>query len=188
MVLSISSIIFINDVFWNARSFSSRLKDIVVSLSLLKNIKNEHAVKEIIKALGIVFGDIGTSPIYTLSVVFLLVQSSVENILGVLSLIVWTLIMLVTIQYAWLAMSLSQKGEGGTIVLREILVPMLHSQKLVIAVTFLSFIGISFLIGDGVITPAISILSAVEGLTLIPTFAGLHQGALIILAGIICIC
>jgi KUP system potassium uptake protein len=76
----------------------------------------------IIKALGLVFGDIGTSPIYTITVVFLLFQPpSQENVLGVLSIMVWTMLTLVTVQYAWIAMNLSRRGEGGTIVLKEIL-------------------------------------------------------------------
>ena len=77
--------------------------------------------------MGVVFGDIGTSPIYTLTVIFLLVQPNLENLLGIISLIVWTLTILVTIQYAWLAMQLGRKGEGGTIVLKEIILPMLKS-------------------------------------------------------------
>ena len=81
--------------------------------------------KDIIKAMGIVFGDIGTSPIYTLSIIFTLTIPSQENIYGVLSLIFWTLITLVTIQYAWIAMSMSTKGEGGIIVLKEILITTL---------------------------------------------------------------
>ena len=60
-------------------------------------------------------------------------------------------------------MSLGKRGEGGTIVLRELLTPLLKSGRQVALVTLLSFIGISLIIGDGVITPAISILSAVEG-------------------------
>ena len=112
--------------------------------------------KEVIKSLGVVFGDIGTSPIYTLSVIFLLIQPTAQNVIGVLSLIIWTLFLLVTVQYSWLAMSLGKKGEGGTIVLRELLVPLLRSEKYVKFVTFLSFIGIALFIGDGVITPAVS--------------------------------
>lgn len=69
-------------------------------------------MQKIIKALGLVFGDIGTSPIYTLSVVFLLLPATYENILGVLSIIFWTLIILPTLQYTVLAMSLSLRGEG----------------------------------------------------------------------------
>ena len=75
----------------------------------------------VLRALGLVFGDIGTSPIYTLTVVVALTVPTEAHILGVLSLIVWTLILLVTVEYAWLAMSLGKRGEGGTIVLSEIL-------------------------------------------------------------------
>jgi KUP system potassium uptake protein len=137
------------------------------------------------KSLGLVFGDIGTSPIYTLTVIFLIMKPTEMNVVGVLSLIFWTLILLVSVQYAWLAMSLGKRGEGGTIVLREILVPLLKSSRAVAFVTLLSFIGISLIIGDGVITPAISILSAVEGLLLIPGFEGTSQATLIFIAGAI---
>jgi len=143
--------------------------------------------KGILKSLGLVFGDIGTSPIYTFTVIFLLTKPTVPNVIGVLSLIVWTLIILVTVEYAWLAMSLGKRGEGGTIVLRELLVPLLKSGRSVAFVTLLSFIGISLIIGDGVITPAISILSAVEGLLLIPGYDNTPQGLLILIAGIIAI-
>jgi KUP system potassium uptake protein len=143
--------------------------------------------KGIIKSLGLVFGDIGTSPIYTVTVVILLTPPTPENIMGVLSLIFWTLVLLVTVQYAWLAMSLGKRGEGGTIVLRELLVPLLKSGRQVALVTLLSFIGISLLIGDGVITPAISILSAVEGLLLIPGYEKTGQTVLIIIAQLIAI-
>jgi len=145
-------------------------------------------VKGIIHSLGLVFGDIGTSPIYTLTVVFLLFQSpSQDNILGVLSLIVWTLITLVTVQYAWIAMNLSRRGEGGTIVLKEILLSSLRSPKMYGYVTMLAIIGVSLLIGDGVITPAISILSAVEGALLIPGLEGLSKGSIVLISAVIAI-
>src|SRR5574341_119121 len=146
-------------------------------------------IKGIIRSLGLVFGDIGTSPIYTLTVIFLLpaMVRTRESVIGVLSIIVWTLILLVTVQYTWLAMSLGKRGEGGTIVLREILVPLLKSGRHAAFVTLLSFIGISLIVGDGVITPAISILSAVEGILLIPGLEGTGQGVLILIAGLIAV-
>ena len=64
-----------------------------------------------VKAAGLVFGDIGTSPIYTLTVILALIPRTEATVLGVLSLIIWTLILIVTAQYAWLAMSLGKKGE-----------------------------------------------------------------------------
>jgi KUP system potassium uptake protein len=148
-------------------------------------LNKESPFKGIIKSLGLVFGDIGTSPIYTITVVFLLIKPTEANVMGVLSLITWTMTILVTAEYAWLATSLGKKGEGGTIVLKEILVPLLKKGRLVSFVTLLSFIGISLLIGDGVITPAISILSAVEGMLLIPGFEKTTQGTLIFIAGVI---
>ncbi|WP_255350509.1 MULTISPECIES: KUP/HAK/KT family potassium transporter [unclassified Methanosarcina] len=137
--------------------------------------------------MGLVFGDIGTSPIYTLTVIFLLTRPTEVHVIGVLSLIIWTLITLVTVEYAWLAMSLGNKGEGGTIVLKELLVPLLKSGRSVALITLLAYIGTSFLIGDGVITPAISILSAVEGLRIIPEFQDIGQESIMLIAGIIAV-
>ncbi len=136
----------------------------------------------VLRSLGLVFGDIGTSPIYTLTVVVALTVPTEQHILGVLSLIVWTLILLVTVEYAWLAMSLSKRGEGGTIVLSEILTPLLTGGRQAAFVTALTYLGISLIIGDGVITPAISILSAVEGLLLVPGFGTVGTHALVALA------
>ncbi|GFE57014.1 KUP/HAK/KT family potassium transporter [Geobacter sp. AOG1] len=141
----------------------------------------------IVKSMGLVFGDIGTSPIYTLTVLFALTKPTHDNVFGILSLVVWTLIILVTAEYAWLAMSLGRKGEGGTIVLKEILIRLLKGGRRMAFVGFLSFVGVSLLLGDGVITPAISILSAVEGMVLIPGLAALHQGTLIFIAALIAI-
>jgi KUP system potassium uptake protein len=144
-------------------------------------------MKGIIKALGLVFGDIGTSPIYTVTVVFLLLQPTAENIVGVLSLIIWTLVVLVFLQYDWLAMGLSIRGEGGTIVLKEILAPLVANKKKTAFITILSFVGISLLIGDGVITPAISILSAVEGAVLIPGFEDISRNTIVLTAVLIAV-
>jgi len=141
----------------------------------------------IVKSMGLVFGDIGTSPIYTLTVIMTLTKPDPEHVLGILSLIVWTLIILVTVEYAWLAMGLGRKGEGGTIVLKEILIRMLKPGRQVAFVGFLAFLGVSLLLGDGVITPAISILSAVEGMRLIPGLEDLAQGGLILVAAVIAV-
>lgn len=148
---------------------------------------NAKNINDIIKSLGLVFGDIGTSPIYTLTVIFILTKPTESHVIGILSLIIWTLITIVTIQYAWLAMSLGQKGEGGTIVLKEILAPMLKSKYQLQATILLTFVGVSLLFGDGIITPAISILSAVEGLVLVPGLENTGQGTLVFIAAIIAI-
>lgn len=150
-------------------------------------MEKQSQAKGIIRSLGLVFGDIGTSPIYTITVVFLLLKPTHDNILGVLSLIVWTLLTLVTIQYAWLAMSLSRRGEGGDIVLREIFLSLSGSRKKMLFIAVLPIISVSLLIGDGVITPAISILSAVEGSRLIPGLKNLPNLSIVFIAGIIAI-
>lgn len=144
--------------------------------------KTDSFWKGIVSSLGLVFGDIGTSPIYTLTVIFALTEPTEANVMGILSLVFWTMTILVSAEYAWLAMSLSRKGEGGTIVLREILVRLLKPGRKLAFVTFLSYVGVSLLLGDGVITPAISILSAVEGSVLIPGLEHLHQGHLVAIA------
>ena len=145
--------------------------------------------KRVLQSLGLVFGDIGTSPIYTLTVIFLITEPTKEQTIGVLSLIIWTIILLVGVQYAWLAMSLGKRGEGGTIVLCEILASLVKSKGKIRLISILSFVGVALFIGDGVITPAISILSAVEGLHLIPqtSHLGDHPAALLIIAGVIAI-
>jgi KUP system potassium uptake protein len=141
----------------------------------------------IIKSMGLVFGDIGTSPIYTLTVIVVLTKPTPENVYGILSLIVWTLMILVTVKYAWLAMGLGRKGEGGTIVLKEILVRLLKPGRQLAFVGVLSFFGVALLLGDGVITPAISILSAVEGLELIPGLEHTPQWVLILIAATVAV-
>jgi len=142
----------------------------------------------IVKSMGLVFGDIGTSPIYTFTAIFFLIPPTPQNVMGILSLIFWTLTILVTVQYTFLAMHLGKKGEGGTIVLKEIILPMLKSSNQIAFVSLISIIGISLFIGDGVITPAISILSAVEGVLLVPGFENTAQVLLMLAASVIAIC
>lgn len=143
------------------------------------SIKN--SLHNIVQAMGLVFGDIGTSPIYTFTVIFLTTKVTPENIVSILSMIIWTLLLIVTVQYTWLAMSLSKRGEGGTIVLNEVLRKLLKTSRSVVFFSYLTYIGISLLIGDSVITPAISILSAVEGFRLIPHLEMLPQAIILII-------
>ena len=153
----------------------------------MKHAEADSYWSGIVKAMGLVFGDIGTSPIYTLTVIFALTKPTIDNVFGILSLVFWTMTILVTAEYAWLAMSLSRKGEGGTIVLKEILARMLKPGRQLAFVVFLSYAGACLLLGDGVITPAISILSAVEGMVLIPGLETTRQGVLILIAAIIAV-
>ncbi len=147
-----------------------------------QHLPSVPSITGIIKSMGLVFGDIGTSPVYALTAVFLTIPITTENIFGVVSLICWTLLLLFIVEYTMLAMSLSKKGEGGTIVLREILAPLIRNKKTVTFVSFLSYIGLSLLVGDGVITPAINVLSAVEGAKLIPFFQDIPHWCLLITA------
>jgi KUP system potassium uptake protein len=122
-------------------------------------------------ALGVVFGDIGTSPLYTLKECLLAAggpKASVEDLYGILSLMFWALVMVVTVKYLIFIMRAHHGGEGGIFALLAIVPERFrarapHSGK-VTAMALLAVIGASLLYGDGVITPAISVLSAVEGL------------------------
>jgi KUP system potassium uptake protein len=154
--------------------------------SLLTESEPVKRCKDAIKSLGVVFGDIGISPIYTIGIIFstCLIHPTLDTILGVLSLIIWTLFFLVMVAYAWLAMSLGKKGEGGTIVLKELLLPLVRSKRQTAFLIGLTYVGISLFFGDGVITPAISILSAVEGVVLVP---GCHAASKAILIGVACV-
>ena len=117
-------------------------------------------------ALGVVFGDIGTSPLYTLKTILLLSGDSPtpDVILGLLSLIIWTLILVTSVKYAIFAMRMDNNGEGGIMALMSLLV---HKGKDSKWVTFSALTGAALIYGDGAITPAISVLSALEGLNII---------------------
>jgi len=125
-------------------------------------------------ALGIVFGDIGTSPLYAVRECFhgeYGIDVSSANIFGVLSLIFWTLILIVTVKYLTFILRADNNGEGGVIALASLIKPSGENKDR--AKIFLVAIGLfaaALLYGDGIITPAISVLSAVEGLKVITPF------------------
>ena len=124
-----------------------------------------------VSALGVVFGDIGTSPLYTLKTVLVLTGGKLNSamILGSLSLIIWTLIIVATIKYISVAMRINNDGEGGIIALMSLLGVKLKPQPAIIA---LGLLGAALIYGDGAVTPAISVLSALEGLNIVtPSFA-----------------
>jgi KUP system potassium uptake protein len=116
-------------------------------------------------ALGIVFGDIGTSPLYTLKTVLNLTggNPSPEAVLGILSLVLWTLIIITTVKYVAVAMSIDNDGEGGILALMSLLGLKKHQRPAIIAV---GLFGAALIYGDGAITPAMSVLSALEGLNI----------------------
>ena len=120
-------------------------------------------------ALGIVYGDIGTSPLYALQSCFVgdhSVATRPENILGVLSLILWALTLVVTVKYVIFILRADNHGEGGILALTALLSPLAKSPRRKQIVITLGLFGAAFLYADGMITPAISVLSAVEGLRL----------------------
>jgi KUP system potassium uptake protein len=84
----------------------------------------------VLKSLGLVFGDIGTSPIYTIGIILLVLVPDEGNIFGIISLIFWSLFLIITVQYVWFAMNVGSKGEGGTIVLKEILTGLLKDKPI----------------------------------------------------------
>jgi KUP system potassium uptake protein len=119
--------------------------------------------------MGVVFGDIGTSPLYALSVAVKAAsptgQASPEAVLGVVSLIFWSLIIVISIKYAVLIMRADNHGEGGILALLALISPRRAKQsRRRGAMVVIGLIGATLLYGDGAITPAISVLSAIEGL------------------------
>ncbi len=125
-------------------------------------------------ALGVVYGDIGTSPLYALKECFNGahgVEPTAENVVGVLSLIVWSLISVVTVKYVGFILRADNRGEGGILALLALLLQKVDGVTLDPGtkkrVIILALCGAALLYGDGIITPAMSVLSAVEGLEVI---------------------
>lgn len=120
-------------------------------------------------ALGIVFGDIGTSPLYGLRQCFVGTPGlpvTEANILGILSLIFWALVFVISIKYLMFVMNADNNGEGGVMALVALAFPKLATRsRTSSSLLILGLFGAALLFGDGMITPAISVLSAVEGLT-----------------------
>src|SRR5919106_4349923 len=121
----------------------------------------------IVGAIGVVYGDIGTSPLYTMREAFGLggLPLSEETILGVLSLVFWALLIVVTIKYVAVIMRADNQGQGGVLALATLALRGLRAggRRQQVAIV-LAMIGAALFYGDGIITPAISVLSAVEGL------------------------
>jgi KUP system potassium uptake protein len=122
-----------------------------------------------VAALGVVYGDIGTSPLYALKVALDNLPINIENVLGVMSLIFWSLIIIISFKYLLIVFRADNDGEGGILALLALLKH--KSTKYEPLFYVVAIIGAGLLLGDGMITPAISVISAVEGLsTLSPTF------------------
>ena len=155
-------------------------------MDLSKKMKPAHPLLEpgsithsgaALAALGIVYGDIGTSPLYALKECFsgeYGVAPSFDNVLGVLSLVFWAITWVVVFKYLIVLMRASNDGEGGIMALIALLTPAPDPKRNVrrvqLTVIFLGLFGAALLYGDGMITPAVSVLSAVEGLEICAPF------------------
>jgi KUP system potassium uptake protein len=138
------------------------------------NKKNNHKASLTtlsLAALGVVFGDIGTSPLYTMKEVFSLSKHPVEltqfNVLGILSLIFWSLIMIVSAKYVAFIMRADNRGEGGIMALLSLANNNAPSGSKRSWIMILGILGACMFYADGMITPAISVLSAIEGLEVV---------------------
>jgi KUP system potassium uptake protein len=125
----------------------------------------------VVAAMGVVFGDIGTSPLYTLKVCLGLASSrgGLEDVLGICSLLFWTLVVVVCVKYVTFIMRVDHEGEGGILALLALASPPRPFGTTIKTglLTLVVVIGGSMMMGDGVITPAISVISAVEGISIV---------------------
>lgn len=143
-------------------------------------------------ALGVVFGDIGTSPLYAFRQTFLTAHLAITqaSVLGILSLIFWCMMLTISFKYVTIIMRADNNGEGG---IMSLLALNLRTTRIAedkkIFLIALGFIGASLFFGDGIITPAISVLSAIEGLSiatpifnqwLVPLSIGILAGLFIV--------
>lgn len=121
-------------------------------------------------AIGVVYGDIGTSPLYAMKEAFIgphPLAVDKLHIFGVLSLIFWSLMLIVTVKYVFVAMRADNKGEGGSFALLALISRHLADKKSAASLAVLGVLAAALFYGDAMLTPAISVLSAVEGLTIV---------------------
>jgi KUP system potassium uptake protein len=122
-------------------------------------------------ALGVVYGDIGTSPLYALGAAFNNkshnIPATQNNVFGIISLIIWSVFLVVSIKYVSLIMKADNEGEGGIMALVALVKRHIGTKRLRFALILVGIVGVCLFYGDGVITPAISVLSAVEGLRVV---------------------
>ena len=143
----------------------------------------------LIGVLGVVYGDIGTSPLYALQSCIAYFKGphlQAVDVLGVLSLITWALILTVTLKYVTFIMRADNNGEGGTLSLMALASRVARSERTRAAAGIIGIVGAGLFFGDGVITPAISILSAVEGIEVVAPSMGsaVLPIAIVVIAGL----
>ena len=133
--------------------------------------KKEAMWPLIISSIGIVFGDIGTSPLYALKICFSISHLEVTplNVLGLCSLFAWTLFFVVSFKYVYIVLKVNNQGEGGLFALSS-LCTRLNAKKIKSFSIFFGIIGIALFFSDGILTPAISVLGALEGLDTVTSY------------------
>ena len=139
----------------------------------MSNQINRVSFASLVIALGIIYGDIGTSPLYVLNAIIHSRVIDEKLILGSLSCIIWTLTLQTTIKYVWLTLKADNRGEGGIFSLYA----LVRRQKKWLVLP--AMIGGAALLADGMITPPISVTSAIEGLKIRPAFSDIHQSTII---------
>ena len=140
-------------------------------MSSSESSQSSHLKGLALAALGVVYGDIGTSPLYALKEVFggphHPVPITPDNVLGILSVVFWSLMMVVTAKYVSFVMRADNRGEGGIMTLMTLALRNVKSARQRHVIITLGLCGAALFYGDGVVTPAISVLSAVEGLEVV---------------------
>ncbi|MCP9626983.1 potassium transporter Kup [Rhodopseudomonas palustris] len=132
--------------------------------------QHKGSVGLLISTVGVVFGDIGTSPLYALKETFAghhPIAVTPDNIFGVLSLVFWTVMLLVTVKYVIIIMRADNHGEGGSLALLALVTELTRGRRVHYPLMMLGVIAAALFYGDSMITPAISVLSAVEGLEVV---------------------
>ena len=148
------------------------MTSISATAGAVPGLSAHHGPKESLPALmlgaiGVVFGDIGTSPLYALKESFIgphPLAADQVHIFGVLSLVFWTLMLVVTVKYVAVTMRAHNKGEGGSFALLALISRTVEGGKWTAGLVTLGVLAAALFYGDAIITPAISVLSAVEGL------------------------
>ncbi|WP_083671886.1 potassium transporter Kup [Sphingomonas montana] len=131
---------------------------------------NDHTGKLALGAIGVVFGDIGTSPLYALKESFIghhKLAVDAPHLYGVISLIFWTMTLIVTLKYVLIILRADNRGEGGSLALLALIVRNSGDRGWTRGIVLLGIVATALFYGDAIITPAISVLSAVEGLTIV---------------------
>ncbi len=131
--------------------------------------------KLMVGALGVVFGDIGTSPLYALKESFIghhPLPVDAVHVYGIISLIFWTMMLIVTVKYVMIILKADNRGEGGSLALYALISRQSHGKTSMRPVMLLGILATALFFGDCIITPAISVLSAVEGLTTVQASLG----------------